>query len=429
MKVDGGNLMLTMMLIDDEYLVKKGIRETIDWGEYGISIVDEADNGREGLDKAIVHAPDIILTDIRMPFMDGLEFMSKLRENGLESSIIVVSGYEDFNYVRMALQHGAVDYLLKPIDNQQLIETVLKAAAKIKEERSTRLYFERLKSELSSIKKQFLRELILGNLTDRDTIIEKIKFLEIPVEISGNYVISIRINEHNLALEQLSRDELNEFKDLIVSLIAQLLLLNSRFMGVVVEKDDEEWVVILHKSSTSDDIVELLKERCLELTKRLKKVYTQTVSIGISDICDDMDKLYTAYRDACSASLVRLLPGGSSVSFARDREAAGYRREIREAVLFIKDNYSKDITIEMAAKELYISPSYLMHLFKDELGKTFNECLTDCRIQAAKEYLRDSRYKIYEVSEKVGYGDVKYFSQVFKKYTDMSPSEYIRNNG
>jgi two-component system response regulator YesN len=68
-----------------------------------------------------------------------------------------------------------------------------------------------------------------------------------------------------------------------------------------------------------------------------------------------------------------------------------------------------------------------MHLFKDELGKTFNECLTDCRIQVAKDLLRDPKYKVYEVSEIVGYGDVKYFSQVFRKNTGMSPSEYIKN--
>lgn len=419
--------MLTMLLIDDEYLVRKGIRETIDWSEYGIEIIGEASDGEDGLEMALKFTPDIILTDIRMPFMDGLEFMAKLRESGLNSSILVLSGHEDFSYVRTALQHGAADYLLKPIDNKHLISTVMKVAEKIKEERSTQLYFKRLKDELSTIKKQFLRELIIGNIQDKSEIQDKLKFYEIPLETSGNYVISIRINEYNLVLQQLSPQELLEFKTLIVNNIAQFLLLNSKFMGIVIEKDDEEWVVILHMLDSQDTGVGLVKERCTELVNRVKKEFSQPISIGISDICNEIEAISSAYKDAYTASYFKLLPGSSCVVYTKEKDAVGFRREIREAINYIKNNYAKDITVELAAKELFISSSYLMHLFKDELGKTFNECITEYRIQVAKELLKDPQYKIYEVSENVGYGDVKYFSQVFKKVTGMSPSEYIKN--
>src|SRR5689334_10325683 len=119
-----------MLIVDDEYLVRKGISETIEWTEYGIKIIGEACDGEQGLEMAMDYMPDIILTDIHMPFMNGLEFMSKLRERGSNSNIIVLSGYEEFSYVRTALQYGVIDYLLKPIDNQQLIDTVQKVAAK-----------------------------------------------------------------------------------------------------------------------------------------------------------------------------------------------------------------------------------------------------------------------------------------------------------
>lgn len=419
--------MLTMLLIDDEYLVRKGIRETIDWSEYGVEIIGEASDGEEGLEMALKFTPDIILTDIRMPFMDGLEFMAKLRESGSDSSILVLSGHEDFSYVRTALQHGAADYLLKPIDNKQLIGTVMKVAARIKEERSTQLYFKRLKDELSTIKKQFLRELIIGNIKDKSEIQDKLKFYEIPMETFGNYVISIRINEYNLVLQQLSHQELYDFKTLIVNNIAQLLLLNSKFMGIVIEKDDEEWVVILHMLDSNGTDVDLIKERCTELINRVKKEFSQPISIGISDVCNEIETISIAYKDAYTASYFKLLPGSSCVVYTKEKDAVGFRREIREAINYIKNNYAKDISVEQAAKELFISSSYLMHLFKDELGKTFNECITEYRIQVAKELLKDPRYKIYEVSENVGYGDVKYFSQVFKKVTGMSPSEYIKN--
>jgi two-component system, response regulator YesN len=416
-----------MLLVDDEYLVRKGINETINWEEHGIKIIAEAANGEEGLEMALQYIPDIILTDIRMPFMDGLEFMSKLTATGLNFNIIVLSGYEEFSYVRTAIQNGAADYLLKPIDNAQLLDTVIKVGKKLKEERSTKLYFERLKDELSAIKKQFLRELIIGVYKNKDEILEKLKFLEIPIETFENYITSIRINEYNLVLQQLSKEELTKFKEQIIYSISQLLLLHSKFMGVVIEKDEEEWVIVIHMLNSNDDIIELIKSRCIELIDRIKKEFSQTISIGISDVCNNIEDINIAYKEAYTASFFKLLPGSSSVGYIKEKDVVGIRQEIRETLKYIRNNYSKEITIEMAAKELYISASYLMHIFKDEIGKTFNECLTEYRIEAAKGLLMDSKNKIYEVCEKVGYGDVKYFSQVFKKCTGMSPSEYMKN--
>lgn len=419
--------MLTILLVDDEYLVRMGIRETINWSELGFEIIGEASDGEVGLEMALKLSPDIILTDIRMPFMDGLEYMEKLRSNGSEASIIVLSGYEDFSYVRTALKHGAVDYLLKPVNKKQLVETVVKVGGRIKEERSTQLYYNRLKEELSTIKKQFLRELIIGNITDRHEILDKLKFYDIPLELTNNYVISIRINEYNLVLQQMSAEELKNFKTQVINSIAQLLLLHSKYIGIVVEKDDEEWVVILHALNSDENIIELVKERCIEFTVRLKKEFSQTVSIGISDICNDIERIHTAYRDAYTASYIKLLPGNSSVGYIKEKDAVGAKKVVIDIVDFIKRNYSKDITAEMAAKELFISASYLMHVCRDELGKTFNDCLTEYRMQVAKEMLKDPRYKIYDVSESVGYSDVKYFRRVFKKITGITPSEYIEN--
>ena len=122
----------------------------------------------------------------------------------------------------------------------------------------------------------------------------------------------------------------------------------------------------------------------------------------------------------------KLLPGVSSIAHIKGIDTTNYRREVRETIKYIQDNYSKDITVEMAAREQFISSSYLMHLFKDSIGKTFIECLTDYRIQVAKQLLKDPKYKIYEVSESVGYDDVKYFSQIFKKTTGITPSEYVK---
>lgn len=417
--------MLSMLIVDDEHLVRLGLKSTVEWSNYGIEIIGEAADGEVGIEMAKKYNPDIILTDIRMPFMDGLEFMTKVRENGIESRIIVLSGYDEFTYVQTAIDNGASAYLLKPIDNQQLIETVQKVARKIKEETSTRQYYEKLKSELTGMKKQFIRELVSGSISDRDQIQEKIRFLDIPLDVDNNFVIVIRINQFNSFISGSPDEAVKVFRETVLQYIADLLILHSKFIGIVVDTSLEEWIVILHVNDKEDNINNILKSHCKKLTDEIEKKFKQTVSIGISNLCEKIENIHKTYLEVCSLLDNKFLPNSNYI-VSTDNGIVSYRKEIKEAIIYMKDNYSRDVTVELVANELFISPSYLMHLFKAEVGKTFNDCLIDIRIEKAKELLRNSNYKIYEVCEFVGYSDSKYFSQIFKKVVGMSPSEYIK---
>lgn len=407
--------MQTMMVIDDEYLVRVGIKETIDWGKHGIKIIGEACDGEEGLDLAIKHSPDIIITDMNMPIMDGTKFISKLRQNGLECGIIILSAFQEFEYARTAVNHGVDAYILKPIDNSQLVETVLNVSQKIKEEKNTKHYYEKLNSELSTIKKKFLIDLIFGNITDTEKIKEKIAFLNIPNDVENNLVIDIKIDKYDLISKELAPEELGNFKDMVEKYISEVLLLHSKYMGVVINSNPDEWVVILHTDKEEEEILSTIKENCKKLASMVEQKSKWTVSIEVSHL----------YKNTCSFLADKFMSGVNYVMDVKE-DIFNYRKEVKEAIAYIKNNYFKDITVEMASKQMFISSSYLMHIFKAEVGKTFSECLIDYRIEKAKELLKDSRYKIYEVSSKVGYKDVKYFSQIFKKITGMSPREYIR---
>lgn len=99
---------------------------------------------------------------------------------------------------------------------------------------------------------------------------------------------------------------------------------------------------------------------------------------------------------------------------------------MQEALRFIKEHYREEITIQQIADALYLSPYYLMHIFKSDIGKTFNTFLTDFRMETAKELLQIPGCKIYEIARQVGYSDVKYFNKLFKKHTGLTPSDFIR---
>jgi len=126
--------MVKILIVDDEYLVRHGLRETIPWAELGIQIVGEAENGKKGWEAALQYQPDIILTDIKMPVMDGIEMMRMIRDSGMKPSFIVLSGYGEFDYAKGALRYGAVEYILKPVENEDLLTTIIQVREQISRE-------------------------------------------------------------------------------------------------------------------------------------------------------------------------------------------------------------------------------------------------------------------------------------------------------
>lgn len=116
--------MLKVLIVDDEPSVRRGIILGVDWGKMDCVVAGEATNGLEGLDAVERYNPNLIITDVRMPKMDGLEMLTRLREQGCRANVILLTAYSEFEYARSALQLGAVDYLLKPFRDQELIAAI-----------------------------------------------------------------------------------------------------------------------------------------------------------------------------------------------------------------------------------------------------------------------------------------------------------------
>lgn len=125
--------MLKVLIVDDEALVRQGIMLGVDWAARGCVVVGEAANGEEGLAAVERYKPNLIITDVRMPRMDGIEMMNRLREQGCRAHVIVLTAHSDFSYARSALQFGADDYLLKPFRDQELLSAIDKVRQKERE--------------------------------------------------------------------------------------------------------------------------------------------------------------------------------------------------------------------------------------------------------------------------------------------------------
>lgn len=152
---------MNLMIIDDEPLVRQGLQSLIDWNSYGFTVLTEAGNGEEGLEKVLRLLPDIVLLDIRMPGLSGVELMRRAREEGFRGRFILLTGYADFEYAREGIKYGATDYLLKPVDEEELLQAVLKAEQSLLLENVMEIYGDQT---LSQLRASLLEGLLLGRL-------------------------------------------------------------------------------------------------------------------------------------------------------------------------------------------------------------------------------------------------------------------------
>lgn len=345
--------MFRLVIVDDEKMIRNGLVQTISWAELGIEVVGTAANGIAALEIIRNTKPHIVLTDIRMPKMDGLELTRILHEELPDIKVIIISGYEEFSYAQKALQYQAVDYILKPVGVEALVQIMKKLTAKIQAEFEMEIKLADAKHSLETEMKQYL------NLLS-----------------SGQEKPSLEILETMFNRLKSQQTNINQFKKFALELCTQAF--------------------------------DLLK-KCDSSLENLKATYPYELSL-----LGNQEEI-KAWLEQFSIKIV--------TARAESIKGGNYHA-IKKALEYIEAHYQEDLSINMVAEQVYLSPSYFSHIFKKIRGEGFIDYLNAVRIAKAKELLKESRYKVYEVSNMVGYKDYKYFSSVFKKITGVSPTEY-----
>lgn len=184
--------MLSVLIVDDEPAAIDAMVQIVNWEEINLSVCARAYNGKEGLEKFRELLPDIVLTDVRMPLMDGIEMSRQIKAESPDTMIILVSGYNEFEYVQSALQFGAIEYLLKPTDPDKLHQVLCKAAGQISRKKMWEQEYERMKKLAADMKpvgrNQFFNDLITYRMKE-DEIWERVEYYEIHLERKPYYLV------------------------------------------------------------------------------------------------------------------------------------------------------------------------------------------------------------------------------------------------
>ncbi|MGG1519312.1 response regulator [Paenibacillus oryzisoli] len=345
---------LKMIIADDEYNVREGMKELIPWEDMGIEVVAVAADGQEAFDLCRSLKPDILLTDIRMPMMDGLEAALKLKELDEQVRLIIISGAQDFNYAKTALQLNADGYILKPIKINELQETVSKVVSSITMERNREEHELRLKQQLQenmpALREKFLASLMQGIYKTEQEVQEKLIFFNLPLAMVGSWRVAVlRVDEYEEAIKRYSE----EYKQLLSFSITNILeeIVNRSRVGVAFAMSENEFVVIFNQTAlSSGQHVDL----CQEMIDCINTFLKIPISAGIGNPVQKILELHHSCHEASSAIEYRFFTGKNSVlqisDFTTNRVGSEYHSVYEEQIKLL--NFMKLGNHEEVANKL-----------------------------------------------------------------------------
>ena len=269
-----------IMLVDDEEEVRKSIIRKIDWSRAGFEVIGDAENGKEALEKIDQIEPDVVLTDIRMPYMDGLSLAEAIRQRHPSIKIVIFSGFDEFEYAKKAIKLNVIEYILKPVNVEELTAILKRIKGSLDEEieqkRNVSLLRESYVKNLPIIREHFLNDLLHGGM-DPAEIPEKLKEYHIDIGGAAEWVAAAIHLEPDEKVDRAV--SLHKERELIPISVQNLIRgkLEGRYRFTMFHSSFESVLIAaIDENNTQTGLVALLEDIC----KETRKILEVTVTIG-----------------------------------------------------------------------------------------------------------------------------------------------------
>jgi two-component system response regulator YesN len=312
--------MYKIMIVDDESIIRKGLRDYICWQQYGFEVISEAENGIAALQLAREYKPDVILTDIYMPLMDGIEFSKKVKELLPEVIVIFISGYNDFSYAQRAIELGIYRYLTKPVKTQDLIAVLDEVAKELEhiqiQKNELKKINSLIKESMPILKERFLLNLVQGELKEKE-IQNRSQYLGLDIKGSSFLSMVISLDDYFVYMEQKSEEDINIIKFGIHQLVEECFKEFIERFYLFVDRKDE--IAVIGCSETEIGVhASNLFNNLQRLQENVKRYFKTTVSIGIGETYSNIEMTAKSYSEAQEALEYRTAHGKNSIIYIRD---------------------------------------------------------------------------------------------------------------
>ena len=414
-----GKTPYTVIVADDEDELREAVCMMTPWQDFGFCLVGSASNGLDALQLVEKHEPDLLLTDIRMPFISGIDLARQVREIHPATNIAFLSGYDDFEYAKQAIQYNIISYMLKPLTMEGLASELRMIREKIDAQFAL---FRQTPPRVNGVDLQaaMLMPLVLDDYADPEGAAQAEEYarqcgLLRDLEDRPCYTVMVT----TLMNEDGSNCTTPSFASSVDRLATKYLRSVSFYTsGKVVS-------VLLGNPSDFDEYLHILAD---EIPQVAARALGGRCRIGVSRMVHALGALHNAYREAMDA----LRQGDSSeggAHFIRDLAPAAKGGSLlcQRALDTLDQLYmDADLSLVSLSERLDASPNYPSACIKKYAGETFMNILIRKRMEAARELLSTTPLKVQEIARRCGYTDQHYFSYCFKKYCGESPNALRR---
>ncbi|MFS9152442.1 response regulator transcription factor [Streptococcus infantis] len=420
--------MYKVLLVDDEYMITEGLKRLIPFDKWDMEVVATANHADDALEYVREHPVDIVISDVNMPDKTGLEMIQEMKDLLPDAYYILLSGYQEFDYVKKAMNLSVVDYLVKPVDKVELGHLLEKIVTQLREK----------VQEPEILSQQLDEEAFKTHLTQKENW-----WIGLSKEKQGDFVIPYYVLGQDWQIVLADQ----EFEGLLVMPFEAPYQINfekwkrdvekTLFYGSVNLDQSESLfsyyepiyrVIIQGNLQQIIDELTLLEKIVLENTPRVsitKQLFTQFVMdvfhlfehLKADDMTDIVKNIHaiTTFED-----LVAYTKETLTSFFGQYR----MNENVVSVLEVIGRDYQKELSLKDISKDLFINPVYLGQLIKKETNSTFAELLNKQRIKAAQQLLLSTNDSIEDICYTVGYSNVGYFYKVFRKLCGKSPKAY-----
>ncbi|MNX43551.1 Transcriptional regulatory protein DegU [compost metagenome] len=381
---------LNILIADDERAIREGIKRTIEQicPDYNVHLAAQATEAVQIMGSQRI---DIVLTDILMPGMNGLEFMKISKHRYPLVKWVVISAHSEFSYAQEAVRLGARDYLLKPIGKKRLVELMESLESEIRQDSERLREGEKLRKNLKFLHEGILRRLAsgldTGNLDMQSFTQEYSEFYLVMVQLEGT--------ETHHALEHF----------IVENVLSELIDTSGK--GFVISFDSNCLLGLVVLNEDLDVFKGLIKGH---LTHYLKIPFHIAVS-GLNKDFNTISQMVLQMRQASAVQSIEPVKGSGEKS-------------IDEALEYIKEHYNEELSLERVASVVYLNPAYFSQLFKLKTGQGYKDYVISLRLEQAKKLLLNPKLRLAEIAERIGYQDMRHFTQVFRRKFGLTPTEF-----
>ncbi|MBT2655018.1 response regulator [Bacillus sp. ISL-18] len=401
--------MYKVMLVDDDYPVLEFLSEMINWAELGLVLQSIHVNGLSALQEAEENMPDILITDIGMPKLNGIELTKILKEKNPSLLVTILSCHNEFKFAHQALKLNVQEYILKDtLDIEEIIVLLRKCVQILDKENNSKKKQLQMKRTIEQ-NKGLMKERFINKLVHQP--IHSVEVWQEEAQLLGwgatqtYMIIKCTINNYQPVIHYFqSVALLNYFVHSVITEIIEQEAENA--VHGQFEKEMSFLFVPLRSAPERD----MLKTK--KLLEKIKITFQDTFDIALSfvvggpaanplDIKIQMRKLIELNVSKISSNV-----------------------EIENACKYIFENLHRRITLEEVANFLHLNSSYFSRLFKKEVGENFVKYVVKQKMNRAKDLLDQTNYSILEISDMLGYENQSYFNKTFKGSEGISPIEY-----